>query len=115
MSMLEFEVFSGGTVTFDLSKCSQCDTKVCVQVCQTPGNGLILKLDERGLPSLKVAQDRVAKGACIEDMGCMLACQLQGKDAIVFDLPMPEFEEAVRSLREDQPVHQKDEKDGNTD
>jgi hypothetical protein len=108
MSKLEFEVFSGGSVTFDLSRCARCDTKVCVQVCQTPGNGLILELDEGGLPSLTVEQERAAKGACIEDMGCMLACQLQGQDAIVFNLPMPEFEEAVKSLREDRPNRQKE-------
>ena len=104
MSTLSFGVFSGGTVTFDLARCADCDTKVCVQVCQTDGNGVILELDERGLPRLKVAEDRVAKGACIEDMGCLLACQLRGRDAIAFDLPMPELEEALMGM-EQKPVY----------
>jgi hypothetical protein len=115
VSELKFEVFSRGTVTFDLARCLECDTKVCVQVCQTPGNGLILELDEHGLPRLKVPVDQVAKGACVEDMGCMLACLLRGKDAIVFDLPMPEFEKALKSLQEDQSTRNKDGEDGDTD
>jgi hypothetical protein len=98
MSTLQFDVFSGGTVTIDHARCAECQTKVCIQICQTVGNGDILQLDGNGLPRLKVQQEQTAKGACIEDMGCMLACQTDGNKAIRFSLPMPEFDQMMKGM-----------------
>jgi len=106
MSKLKFNVFSGGTVTIDHNLCLDCETKVCVHVCQTVGNGDILELDDHGLPQLKVDEQLVARGACVEDMGCLLACQIQGKNAIVFDLPMPELDAALNAL-DQKPVYKR--------
>jgi predicted molibdopterin-dependent oxidoreductase YjgC len=98
VSTLQFDVFSGGTLTMDHARCAQCRTKVCVQVCQTVGNGDILQLDGEGLPQLKVQLEQTVKGACIEDMGCMLACQIEGNKAIRFSLPMPEFDQTMKEI-----------------
>lgn len=98
MSGLQFDVFSGGTVTIDHARCASCKTKICVQVCQTHGNGDILQIDGEGLPQLKAPMEQIARGACVEDMGCMLACQIGGKNAIIFNLPMPQFELALKEL-----------------
>lgn len=106
MSELKFNVFSGGTVTIDHSLCAKCETKICVEICQTVGNGNILELNADGLPQLKVEQQLVARGSCVEDMGCLLACQIQGQNAIVFDLPMPEFELALNEM-EEKPVYKR--------
>lgn len=104
MSELRFNVFSGGTVTIDYSRCAKCKSKICIELCQTVGNGNILELNQDGQPVLKVEQELVARGACVEDMGCLLACQIQGEDAIVFDLDMTEFEQALEEL-EEKPVY----------
>jgi hypothetical protein len=77
-----------------------------VEVCQTVGNGNILELNADGLPQLKVEEQLVARGSCVEDMGCLLACQIQGQNAIVFDLPMPEFEWALKEMGE-KPVYKR--------
>ena len=106
MSEVRFNVFSGGTVTIAHSLCAKCETKVCVKVCQTVGNGNILELNADGLPQLKVDEQLVARGSCVEDMGCLLACQIQGQNAIVFDLPMPELELALQALGE-KPVYKR--------
>ena len=104
MSDVKFDVFSGGTVTIDHSLCAECETKVCVDVCQTVGNGNILELNEDGLPQLRVEEQLVARGSCVEDMGCFLACQIQGQQAIVFNLPMPELDLAIQDMAE-KPVY----------
>jgi NAD-dependent dihydropyrimidine dehydrogenase PreA subunit len=106
VSEVKFNVFSGGTVTIDHSLCAKCETKVCVEVCQTVGNGNILELNADGLPQLKVEEQLVARGSCVEDMGCMLACQIHGQKAIVFDLPMPELDLAIQEMAE-KPVYKR--------
>ena len=106
MSGVKFSVFSGGTVSIDHSLCMKCETKICVEICQTVGNGNILELNTDGLPQLKVDEQLVARGSCVEDMGCLLACQIHGQNAIVFDLPMPEFELALKEAGE-KPVYKR--------
>jgi len=101
---LTFNVFSGGTITIDYTRCRKCSTKVCVEVCQTLGNGFILGLSEDGLPQLIVDSQQVARGGCVEDMGCFLACQIKGENAIKFNLPMPEFDRALKEM-EEKPVY----------
>jgi len=46
MSVLEFEVRSGGTISIDLEKCRSCETKACVKICSTTGMGQILELKD---------------------------------------------------------------------
>ena len=110
MSLLQFKVFSGGSATFEHERCASCRSKVCVEVCRVLGNGNILRLDEAGLPQLRVPAAQVEKGACVEDLGCLLACEIDGERAIHFDLPMPEWERAVQGLTEP-PVYRRELKD----
>jgi NAD-dependent dihydropyrimidine dehydrogenase PreA subunit len=104
VSQVKFNVFSGGSVTIDHIRCVKCASKVCVEICQTVGNGFILGLNDDGLPHLIVDEGLVARGACVEDMGCLLACQLKGENAITFDLDMTEFEQALKEM-EERPVY----------
>ena len=97
MSVLEFAVRSGGTITIDLDRCRSCETKACVKICNTTGMGEILELKD-GLPALKPSLDEVKRGACTEDLACELDCQLYGKQAIVVSLPLPELDEYLENL-----------------
>jgi NAD-dependent dihydropyrimidine dehydrogenase PreA subunit len=99
MNILEFEVRSGGTISIDLDKCRSCETKACVRMCNTTGMGQILELKE-GLPSLKPTLEEVKRGACTEDLGCELDCELYGNKAIVVTLPLPQLEEYLEGLAE---------------
>lgn len=84
---LVFEVFSGGTIKFDLEKCEDCKSKACVKFCESPNMGDVLMLSD-GLPSLKKNADEVKKGACTECLGCELECILHGNNAITITLPV---------------------------
>jgi NAD-dependent dihydropyrimidine dehydrogenase PreA subunit len=99
MNILEFEVRSGGTISIDLDKCRSCETKACVRMCNTTGMGQILELKE-GLPSLNPTLEEVKRGACTEDLGCELDCELYGNKAIVVTLPLPQLEEYLEGLAE---------------
>ena len=82
---LVFEVFSGGSIEFDLDKCRKCESKICVNTCSSQGD--ILKLVD-GVPALKRSEDEVKRGACTECLGCELDCQMHGKNAITIILPV---------------------------
>lgn len=99
MSMLEFEVRSGGTIRIDLDKCRACETKACVKICNSTGMGQILELKD-GVPALKPALEEVKRGACTEDLACELDCELYGKKAIVITLPLPKLDEYLEDLTE---------------
>jgi NAD-dependent dihydropyrimidine dehydrogenase PreA subunit len=99
MSVLEFEVRSGGTFKIDLEKCKSCETKACVKICNTAGMGQILELKD-GVPALKPTLDEVKRGACTEDLACELDCQLYGNKAIVVTLPLPQLDEYLAGLSE---------------
>jgi len=99
MSVLEFEVRSGGTIRIDLEKCRACETKACVKICNTTGMGAILELKD-GVPALKFTLEEVKRGACTEDLGCELDCELYGNKAIVVSLPLPELDEYLEDLSE---------------
>jgi NAD-dependent dihydropyrimidine dehydrogenase PreA subunit len=99
MKTLEFEVRSGGTVRIDLEKCESCEAKACVKVCNTPGQGQILELRD-GVPALKPTLDEVKRGACTEDLGCELDCELYGNKAITIMLPLAELDEYLEGLSE---------------
>ena len=99
MKVLEFEVRSGGTIRIDLEKCLSCETKACVKICSQTGMGQILELAD-GLPALKYSLEEVKRGACTEDLGCELECELHGNRALVITLPLPELDEHLESLSE---------------
>lgn len=99
MSLLEFEVRSGGTIRIDLDKCRACETKACVKICNSIGMGQILELKD-GVPALKPTLEEVKRGACTEDLACELDCELYGKKAIVITLPLPKLDEYLEDLTE---------------
>jgi len=99
MKVLEFEVRSGGTIRIDLEKCKACETKACVKMCNTPGMGQILELKD-GVPALKYTLEEVRRGACTEDLGCELECELQGNKALVITLPIPGLDDYLENLSE---------------
>jgi succinyl-CoA synthetase beta subunit len=91
VTILSFEVLSGGTVNIDLEKCRACSTKVCVVMCSSPNMGDVLTLKE-GLPALKKSRQDIARGGCTECLGCELECSLKGQDAITIILPILELD-----------------------
>ncbi len=95
---LEFEIFSGGRVTIDLSKCGDCHSKACIQICSLPTMGRVLELKD-GKPSLKKDPKEVKRGACTECLGCELDCELKGKKAIRILLPTPELDEYLKEVK----------------
>lgn len=96
---LEFDVFSGGRVSFDLAVCADCRTKACVEACNAPNLACVLELKD-GVPALRVTAEQAAKGACIECLACELACELDGIGGIDFALPMPELDDQIQAMRD---------------
>ncbi len=88
---LDFSVFSGGTVRFDLDTCATCESKACVAACNAPNLAAILELKD-DVPALRITQAEAARGGCIECLACELACDLDGVGGITFALPMPELD-----------------------
>lgn len=95
--VLVFEVFSGGKVSIDLSKCEECHSKACVQICSLPTMGRVLEL-KNGRPSLKKDLKEIKRGACTECLGCEMECELKGRNAIQIILPTPELDEYLREI-----------------
>jgi len=97
MTTSSFDVFSGGTVTFDLDICARCETKACIAACNAPSLACVLELKD-GLPGLRVSAEAAAKGACIECLACELDCQSKGLGGVSFVLPMPELDRHIAEL-----------------
>ncbi len=95
--LLEFEVFSGGKVIIDISKCGDCMSKACIQICNLPTMGRVLEL-KNGRPSLKKDLKEIKKGGCTECLGCELECELRGMKAIQIILPTPELDEYLKEI-----------------
>ena len=91
MKTLAFDVFSGGTVTFDLEICARCESKACVVVCNQPNLACVLELKDN-LPSLRVTPEEAKAGGCIECLACELDCRTKGLGGVTFSLPMPELD-----------------------
>ncbi len=92
MSTVQFDVFSGGSVTIDHDICTGCSTKACILACQIPSLGSVLIAGPDGLPALSVTPEQAKKGACIECLACDLACRSHGAGGLTFLLPMPELD-----------------------
>lgn len=96
---LRFNVHSGGSVDIDLSQCSDCETKACVGVCGEQGGPL--RLDEaQGVPMLRWTRDETERSGCVECLGCELACDLVGRQAITITLPIKSLDEYLDTLTE---------------
>lgn len=91
MKPYSFQVFSGGTVTFDHDVCVRCETKACVVVCNQPNLACVLELKDN-LPVLRVTPEEAKSGGCIECLACELDCQTKGLGGVTFVLPMPELD-----------------------
>lgn len=59
----------------------------------------VLELKD-GVPALKPTLDEVKRGACTEDLGCELDCELYGNKAISITLPLPELDEYLKDVSE---------------
>lgn len=94
----EFEVSSGGKVVIDLTKCDECHSKACIQICSLPTMGRVLEL-KNGRPSLKKNLKEIKRGACTECLGCELECELKGRKAIRIILPTPELDEYLEEIK----------------
>lgn len=94
---LKFNVRSGGTITIDLSRCPECETKVCVEICQVQGGPLMLD-EDRGVPGLRWNLADIARGGCVECLGCELDCELYGRQAVRIDLPLDRLDEYLSSV-----------------
>ncbi len=92
-----FNVFSGGTVSFDLDTCEKCPTKACVTACNAPNLACVLELKD-DVPALRVTPEQAAKGGCIECLACELACDTDGVGGITFALPMPELDALLNDM-----------------
>lgn len=105
--VLEFEVFSGGEIVFDLSLCKDCEVKACVEICNSQSGGNVLSLSE-GLPSLQKSRGSIKKGGCIECLGCELECLKRGLNAIKINLPIKCFEDYLVELKKTglKPIYQ---------
>jgi len=106
MSTLEFEVYSGGTISINLDECSLCSTKVCLEVCETQGGPLVLD-DETGVPTLRWIAEEVTRGGCSECLGCELDCRVHGRSAITITMPLRGFDKYLRSLAEPLVYHER--------
>jgi len=100
MAVMQFNVFSGGQVTFDLDVCTRCATKACVVACNAPNLACVLELKD-DVPALRVTAEEAARGGCIECLACELACMTDGIGGITFSLPMADLDTYIA----DAPVH----------
>jgi hypothetical protein len=95
--ILVFKVFSGGTIAIDLALCSKCDSRGCIQVCQSQGGPLQLD-DETGRPGLHFSLADIERGKCNECLGCELECELTGQKALRITLPIAGFPEYLETM-----------------
>lgn len=84
-----FKTVTDGTVSFDYSKCDQCESKACIEECVSK----ILKLDENGHPVLNITEEEAAKGKCTECLCCEIECKFKGNGGGKIVLPIPGLEE----------------------
>jgi hypothetical protein len=94
---LTFQVRSGGKISIDLNRCSNCESKACIKVCEIQGGPLVLD-QETGLPALRWSLEEIERGGCVECLGCELDCELYGRQAVKIILPMEKFDVYLNSL-----------------
>lgn len=89
-----FETFTG-KIYIDHKKCSDCQTRGCVEACKAD----ILKLDD-GKPVLAVSEVEAKKGKCTECLACEIFCKFHEQDALTIHLPIPGLKEYREKLIE---------------
>lgn len=94
---LAFDVRSGGTITIDLGRCGVCQTQACLDVCRDQGGPLVLD-ERRDVPALRGSLEEAEQGDCVECLGCELACQLYGHQAVTIALPLEGFDDYLAAL-----------------
>lgn len=90
-----FQTVTGGTVTYDHSVCTGCQSKVCVKECA----GKILALNEEGCPVLNITADEAKKGRCSECLACEVDCFFKGAGGGRITLPIPGLDEYLAKAR----------------
>ena len=80
-----------GSLHIDLVKCMDCESFACINGCSLYGSG-ILRLNRR-LPKLKISLEEATR-QCVECLACELACNLDGLEAIIIELPIEELDVA---------------------
>ena len=96
---LTFDVRSGGRIVIDLRHCAACESKICLAVCGIQDGPLVLD-EQRSVPSLRWSLQEVKHGGCVECLGCELACELYGHQAVTITLPLERFDEYLDTLTE---------------
>ena len=86
---LEFQLFSGGTISIQRDQCLQCETKACVRNCVSSSLEPVLIIQE-GLPELSRTDIPTESGWCIECTACELDCSVHGRNAIRITFPQEE-------------------------
>jgi NAD-dependent dihydropyrimidine dehydrogenase PreA subunit len=86
-SSFQFNTVTGGTISFDYQKCSDCQTKICISSCVPK----ILSL-ENDLPVLNISKEEAARGKCSECLACEIECYFEGNRGGKIDLPLPNLE-----------------------
>jgi succinyl-CoA synthetase beta subunit len=84
-----FKTVTGGTVSYDYSRCRECESKICVETC-VPG---ILELDDGGCPRLNITPEEAARGKCTECLACEVECFARGNGGGTIILPIPGLSE----------------------
>lgn len=77
----ELDLFSGGKISIDYSKCKTCSSKGCVKYCQSSTLEPVIKIEE-GCPVLTDESKKDKKNWCTECLACELNCSLYGQKAI---------------------------------
>jgi succinyl-CoA synthetase beta subunit len=95
--VLKFDVFSGGTVSIDLTRCVACETKGCITVCRDQGGPLQLDA-ANGTPELRFSPAEIQRGGCVECLGCEIECSLSGLQALSISLPIIGLAEYLDTL-----------------
>jgi NAD-dependent dihydropyrimidine dehydrogenase PreA subunit len=85
MSNYEFHTLTG-KIKIDHSKCLQCTTKICIDVCEPK-----VYMLQDGKPILRMTAEEVKKGGCIECLACELDCRLKGNGGLIIELPTEEL------------------------
>jgi succinyl-CoA synthetase beta subunit len=83
-----FSTVTGGTVSYDYSRCRECQSKICAKECQRQ----ILEIKD-GCPVLKITREEAASGKCAECLVCEVECRFQGNGGGKIHLPIPGLEE----------------------
>jgi len=89
-----FQTVTGGTVTYDHSVCTKCESKVCVKECA----GKILALNDEGVPVLNITPEEAKKGRCSECLACEVDCFFQGAGGGKIVLPILGLDEYLKEM-----------------